>query len=307
MLVSAVLLALPAGASANQANLSAGVSGPVKAAANTNAAYSIAVQNGGQDAAQTLSLTAPVPANSTFVSFTAPAGWTSMTPAVGGTGTVSATIASLPAGATAGFTLVVHLNSGLANGTTITDQASVASATPDPNSQNNTSTATTTVSNGADLSIVVADSPDPVAANGLLTYTLTAYNDGPLNASSVGVMNPVPASTSFVSMTTPAGWTTTTPPVGGTGTVSTTNPTVTAGTTATFTLVVQTVGSGPFTDTASIGAATADPNPANNASTAQTNLPLIANPVKPRAPKKKCKKAKKRSAGAAKKRCKKKR
>ncbi len=295
-LLSGALLALPAGASAAQSNLSIGVAAPTKAAANTNVTYSIAVQNGGQDTAQSLSMTAQVPANSTFVSFTAPAGWLSTTPPVGGTGTITATNASLAAGVTAGFSLTVHLNAGLANGTTITQQANVSSTTPDPNPGNNTATATTTVSTGADLSVFVADAPDPVGNGGLLNYTLSVFNDGPQTAGNVALTNPIPANTTFISLTAPAGWTTTTPPVGGTGTVSATNPTFTAGSSALFTLVVQTTGPGPFTDTATVTSPTADPNPANNSATAQTNLPPPASPTAPKK-KKKCKKGQKLKKG----------
>ena len=42
------------------------------------------VTNNGPDAAQGLTLTTAVPAGTTFVSFTAPAGWTATTPAPGG-------------------------------------------------------------------------------------------------------------------------------------------------------------------------------------------------------------------------------
>src|SRR5262249_51925995 len=81
----------------------------------------------------------------TFVSFSASAGWATTTPAVGGTGTVIATNPSLANGASAAFTLVVKVNGGTAAGTGISNTAQVSSATGDPNSANNTATASTTV------------------------------------------------------------------------------------------------------------------------------------------------------------------
>ena len=92
----------------------------------------------------------PVPANTTFVSFTQNTGptFTCNVPTVGGTGTVSCSIASLAAGATATFTLVVNVNSDVVEGTLISNTASVSSATSDSNQANNSSTVTTQVVGG---------------------------------------------------------------------------------------------------------------------------------------------------------------
>ena len=69
--------------------------------------YVITVSNRGEVNAQTLALLDTIPTNTTFVSFTQNTGpaFTINTPPVGGTGDVTATIASLAAGATATFTL----------------------------------------------------------------------------------------------------------------------------------------------------------------------------------------------------------
>src|SRR5262249_3582774 len=61
----------------------------------TNITYSITVTDNGPDTAQGVTLTTAVAAGTTFVSFTVPAGWTLTAPAVGGTGAISATTASL--------------------------------------------------------------------------------------------------------------------------------------------------------------------------------------------------------------------
>lgn len=65
-----------------------------------------------------------LPAGTTFVSFAAPAGWTATTPAVGGTGSVSATITDLLEG-TYSFTLVVQVDATVAGGTVLTNTATV--------------------------------------------------------------------------------------------------------------------------------------------------------------------------------------
>ena len=86
-----------------------------------------------------------VPANTRFVSFTAPAGWTTITPPPGGTGAVSATIPSLPGLTSATFVLVVNVDIGTSSGTTITNTAVVSGDIDDMDPANNSATATTTV------------------------------------------------------------------------------------------------------------------------------------------------------------------
>ncbi len=119
---------------------------PDPVAASTNLTYTLIVSNNGPGDAQSLVLTDVVPASTTFVSFSAPAGWTATTPPVGGSGTITATNAALVNAATATFTLVVNVNSATPNGSTISNTASVSSGSSDPNLANNTSTQTTAVS-----------------------------------------------------------------------------------------------------------------------------------------------------------------
>ena len=60
------------------------------------------------------------------------------------------------------FSLVTKVNTGTANGTVITDTATVSSSVSDPNSANNTSSASTVVgaAAGADLIVTNAASPN---------------------------------------------------------------------------------------------------------------------------------------------------
>jgi uncharacterized repeat protein (TIGR01451 family) len=111
----------------------------------TNLTYTITVNNAGPSNAATVTLTDVLPANTTFVSLTSPAGWSCTTPAVGSGGTVTCTIASLPPG-NAAFTLIVAISAGA--GATITNTATISSATTDPTPSNNGGTATTTVASG---------------------------------------------------------------------------------------------------------------------------------------------------------------
>src|SRR5262249_16309746 len=141
------------------------------------------------------------------------------TPVVGGTGNVVFSRATFASGATATFSIVVNVNGATPQGTTITNTVAAASGTTDPIPANNTATATTNVLAQAYLAVTKSDSPDPVAAGGNITYAVNLTNNGPGSASNATVADAVPANTTFVSATAPAGWTTTSPPVGGTGNI----------------------------------------------------------------------------------------
>jgi uncharacterized repeat protein (TIGR01451 family) len=130
-----------------KADLSVTKTAPTSVTTGSSLTYTLAIQNGMNDAALALTLTDPLPAGTTFESLTAPADWTCAAPAPGGTGTVACTAASLAAQTSATFTLVVQVDCGLANGTEITNTATVVSATLDPDPSNNTRTATVMASN----------------------------------------------------------------------------------------------------------------------------------------------------------------
>src|SRR5947207_9711720 len=90
-----------------------------------------------------------------------------------------------------------------------------------------------------DLYILSLHAALPVWPGGTLTYTIGVSNAGPNTAASVAMSDVLPALTTFQSITTPAGWTCTTPAAGSTGTVNCTTASMASGATATFTLVVQ--------------------------------------------------------------------
>jgi hypothetical protein len=116
-------------------------SDPVPAGANL--IYTITVTNNGPDAAASVSLSDTLPAGTTFVSLSAPGGWSTSTPAVGSGGMVSASTASLAPGS-AVFTLTVKVDQSVMGGTIIANSATASSAS-DSDTSNNTGTAMTTV------------------------------------------------------------------------------------------------------------------------------------------------------------------
>jgi uncharacterized repeat protein (TIGR01451 family) len=258
--------------------------------AGNNITYTINYVNNGPSDAQTVTVTNPMPANTTFVSATVTTGtgWSTTAPPVGGSAPVKGgkTTASnivfskstVAAAETAVFTIVIKVNSSAANGSVITDTVTAASATTDPTAGNNSATATTTVQTQADLALTKTDSPDPVVASQNLTYTITLTNNGPSDAQTVSVSDTIPANTTFVSatVTTGTGWSTTAPAVGGTGTVTFTKATVAASETAVFTLVVNVNVNTPnntvLSNTATVTTATTDPTAGNNSATATTTV-----------------------------------
>jgi uncharacterized repeat protein (TIGR01451 family) len=154
---------------------------PDPVVAGSNITYTITVTNNGTTAAEQVSLSDAIPANTTFVSFAAPTGWQTQTPAAGGTGTVIARTPSLDADATATFTLVVNVNASTAGDATITNTATVNSASTDTNPANNSDTETTSVT-AAPNPLLCFDGPDVGIENGDCTLiaggaTLDATDD----------------------------------------------------------------------------------------------------------------------------------
>jgi len=256
---------------------------PDPVTAGSNITYTITITNSGTSAAANVSLSDPLPANTTFVSFASPAGWTPSTPAVGSNGTVSATNASLAATASATFTLVVNVNSGTPAATTITNTATTSTSSTESSTANNSATATTTVTavapTLADLVVAKSDSPDPVTAGSNITYTITVTNSGAAAAANVSLTDAVPTNTTFVSFVAPAGWTPSTPSVGSGGTVSATNASLASGASASFTLVVNvnsaTPGGTVITNSANAATTTAETSTANNSATATTTVATV--------------------------------
>lgn len=113
----------------------------------------------------------------------------------------------------------------------------------------------------ADVAVTV-QAPSTVSLGADLTYTIVVSNRGPAAATGVSLRDDLPASFSFV---------------GATGaTCSTAAPLVCAlpRLPATVTLVVRPTAAGPVTNSVSVSATTADPNPGNNRADATSTVAL---------------------------------
>jgi len=111
--------------------------GASEVAVGQNLTYTIVVSNLGSSAAQSVSLTDAIPTDTTFVSATQTAGpsFTLTKPAVGGTGTFTATIGSFASGGSATFRLVVHVDSTAPVGGEIENFATVSPTDLEPEQQ----------------------------------------------------------------------------------------------------------------------------------------------------------------------------
>jgi uncharacterized repeat protein (TIGR01451 family) len=147
---------------------------PNPVAAGAALTFTITVTNGGPDAATQATMATAVPTGTTFVSLASPAGWAANSPAVGGTGPISASIASLAAGGQAVFSLIVKVDPTAAAGSTIALTSNVSTTATDPNPGNNSAGDSSRVSNMlVATQTVLSSSPNPAAFGQLVTLTAT--------------------------------------------------------------------------------------------------------------------------------------
>ncbi|HKQ99611.1 MAG TPA: Calx-beta domain-containing protein, partial [Pyrinomonadaceae bacterium] len=246
-----------------------------QAVAGANVTYTIQVNNSGANIAANVELNDPLPQGLTFVSLASPAGWTCDTPAAGDGGTITCLNPSLAASASATFSLVVKLPSSVESGTFFTNIATVTSTTPDFSDENNSASATTGVAGtSADLGISKSVNAEQALPGAQLTYTITVTSGAA--AENAEINDTLPGTLTFVSLSSPDGWTCTTPAVGAGGTINCKNPNLPVTSGDVFTLVAEIPSGEPagtsFSNTATISSSTADPNDENNSATTSTEV-----------------------------------
>ena len=219
-------------------------------AAGNQLRYTITVANNGQSDARGVNLSDPLPGGVTVLE-TSPTQGTCTTAA-----TVTCNLGLITPGSSARISVLVRVNTTTDAGT-LTNTASATTTTPQANTANDSGSVAVTVTTSADLALTKTASPNPVQLGSNLTYTLTANNLGPSLARTVVLTDTLPTGTGFVSGSgCSASGQTVTCPVGS----------LAIGDSVTRTITVSTPGSGvtTLTNTASVGAATADPAAGNN-------------------------------------------
>ncbi|MCZ4245119.1 gliding motility-associated C-terminal domain-containing protein [Pedobacter punctiformis] len=223
----------------------------------SNVTFTLTASNAGPSDATGVNVSDLLPTGYTFVSAT-PSGSTSYSNSTG-----LWTIGNLINGANATLNIVASVNAtgSYANTATITGNET------DPNTANNTSTATTSPVPVADVSITkTAGSGTPnVGSN--VTFTLTAANAGPSSATNVNATDVLPSGYTFVSAT-PSGSTTYNNATG-----LWTIGTLANGANATLNIVATVKATGSYANTATITSTETDPTPGNNTSTS-TPVPV---------------------------------
>jgi len=252
---------------------------PATAVAGTAVTYSLNVTNSGPATAANVVVTDPLPAQTRFLSFTAPAGWVCVTPAVGGSGAITCTKASMAVAEAAVVTISARVCPETACGTAMSNTATVSSTTSDPLPANNASTTNVTVQTQSDLAITKIASLAAVAPGDTIAYTLNVTNGGPSNSFGTTVVDTLPpgftATSIMSSIGTCSGTATVTcalGTLGATGQCATAFPTA-----ASIVINVQvaaTVTAATATNTATVSGANClgDPNLANNTASVTTTI-----------------------------------
>jgi uncharacterized repeat protein (TIGR01451 family) len=238
--------------------------------AGSNLTWTMTVTNNGPSNGSTATAALPLPAPTTFVSVSAPPGWSCSTPSVGSNGTVSCSLTStLNVSATATFTVVSNVPSSVASGTTLSATATVSS--PDDGFPiNDSATASVQSAVTFDLGVTKTRTPAIASPGSSQQYTIVVTNNGPSDATGVTMTDVLPVPLRFTSLVSPGGWSCTTPAPGANGTITCTIPSLAAGTVATFTLNVvidpATAAGTAINNTATVASAL-DSNNANNSAT----------------------------------------
>jgi uncharacterized delta-60 repeat protein/uncharacterized repeat protein (TIGR01451 family) len=165
----------------------------------SNLTYTLFVTNFGPSISSNITLTDVFPTNAVYVTNSTTSGSASINPL----GALVWNIPFLPNSGVASNTLVIRPGSvGL-----ITNSLSVATATLDPNPDDDSASLVTSVADfSADLALNMVVLPNPVLLGGSVTYSLTVSNLGPATATSVSVSDTLPDGFQFISAS-PAGFT----------------------------------------------------------------------------------------------------
>jgi len=254
--------------------------GPATVVPGTSASYTVTVTNTGLGDAQNVTLSDVIPAGTTFGVFDAAVTWGVC--ASPPTGPITCSEQTLASGATRTLVYSVNVGANVANGSTLTNTATVASTPADSNLNNNVASATSTAVASADVSVSITDAPDPVTAGSNVSYAINVTNAGPSATANTVLSFLVPAHSTFVSLASPMVANCTTPSAGGTGTITCTIASSLApASSLAFTAVVNVDPpfAGTLTATASVTSGVNDPNPLNNSATTTTTVNPLLLPV----------------------------
>ncbi len=260
---------------------------PSTAIAGQNLTYVVAARNPSSpvalSTAQNVEITDTLPNDLLFVSAIPSSGSCSTLPTVGsltaaGNNEVICNLGSVASGGQKTVTIVVQPTEAFV-GTSIENNATVATTTPETDPDNNNASVSTSVDAPVyDLQVNKVDSIDPVATDQDVTYTVTIRNNGPSAAEDVTVSDLMPPSLlSYQSHTATDATCGTVPAVGSMGeTLACTFDRIEAGGSRTVEIVARGVAKGTTTNKAelsSLGITEGyDPLPGNNSVEEKTTV-----------------------------------
>jgi uncharacterized repeat protein (TIGR01451 family) len=106
-------------------------------------------------------------------------------------------LGNIPAGQSRTITITGQVDSSLPAGTQLTNTATAFSDSPDPNSGNNTASASSTVQTSADITVTKVDLQDPVGPTEGFLYELVVTNNGLSDAQNVVATDTLGANLTF--------------------------------------------------------------------------------------------------------------
>lgn len=242
-------------------DLSVTKTGPASIFNGVNYSYSLSVKNNSTITGNNIVVSDVLPTGLSFVS-TSGSGWSCGYNS--STRNVSCNLASLAAGATSVITLTVNPTGTI--GSSLSNTATVSSLSqPDVITANNTSTATSTFTQPADLSITKTGVASTGGGSQTNTFTITVINNGPGTANSIVITDTLSGPdlskiTSLSSSTASVGTFTASGLTGGSWSI----PTLASGASATLTLVYLGDNNNGVTNTVTVTSATHDPVTTNN-------------------------------------------
>jgi uncharacterized repeat protein (TIGR01451 family)/CSLREA domain-containing protein len=238
------------------------------AIAGTSLTYRLEILNSGPSDSSGSTVTDTLPAGVTLQTAQSDHG------ACGAEGdVVTCNLNAIPAGTSVFVTVTVLVQPSLANGSFLTNTATVSGADVDPNSQNNSTSIDTEVIRQTDLIVTKTDTPDPVTVGSELAYRLVVSNTGPSHASGVVLSDSLPAQVQFVSVSPPSANCSV---ATGTSTVTCAIGVLSSGQSVTVDIVVRPTVAGLVSNTATVSGNETESNSENNSSTAQTTVDTVA-------------------------------
>ncbi|QHS59740.1 DUF7933 domain-containing protein [Chitinophaga agri] len=231
--------------------------------------YTIVVTNNGTWDAPAVHVTDNAPVGTIIKSWTAVANPATITlPATSGSGNIDQTIASLPNGGQAVYSVTVSTPSNFTG--TLSNTAAVTTTATDDNTANNTAT-TTPISPAprTDVAVVATSTGTTYTPGEEYTYTVKITNNGPSDAKNVHLVNNAPAGTVIKEWVATATGTVTLPAVSGAGNIDEIIASLAPGEEVTYTIVVTTYANttGNLSNTATVTNDVTDNVTANNTST----------------------------------------